>query len=129
MLICQIKTDPLKLGVIGLTHDHVNWILGRPDRGDIKIVGIVETNLELAQHYSTQYGYSMDIVFNTIEEMITASKAEAVAAFGSTYEHLNVVKTCAPLGIHVMVEKPLAVSLKHAKKMKSLARQYNIVKI
>jgi len=122
----QTKTDPLNLGVIGLTHDHVNWILNRLDRGDIKIVGIVETNLELAQRYSTQYGYSMDIVFNTIEEMVTISKAEAVAVFGATYEHLNVVKTCAPLGIHVMVEKPLAVSLKHAKKMKSLARQYNI---
>ena len=71
----QTKTDPLNLGVIGLTHDHVNWILNRLDRGDIKIVGIVETNLELAQRYSTQYGYSMDIVFNTIEEMVTISKA------------------------------------------------------
>jgi len=126
MLKGQTKADPLKLGVIGLTHDHVNWILNRPDGGDIKIVGIVETNQELAQRYSTQYGYSMDIVFNTIEEMLTKSKAEAVAAFGSTYEHLNVVETCAPLGIHIMVEKPLAVSLKHAKKMESLARQYNI---
>lgn len=122
----QSKTGPLNLGIIGLTHDHVNWILGRLNRGDVKIVGIVETNTELAQRYSTQYGYSMDLVFSTIEEMITASTPEAVAAFGSTYEHLIVVETCAPQGIHIMVEKPLAVNLKHAKKMKALADQYNI---
>jgi predicted dehydrogenase len=35
-------------------------------------------------------------------------------------------ETCAPLGIHVMVEKPLAVSLNHAKKMKTLADKYKI---
>src|SRR5690606_40596134 len=47
-------------------------------------------------------------------------------AFGTIYEHLNVVKVCAPKGIHVMVEKPLAVSLDHARKMEALAKKYNI---
>ena len=126
ILMAQTYTEPVKVGIVGLSHDHVHWILGRPERGDIKIVGIVEANQELAQRYATQYGYSMDMVFGTMEEMITAVKPEAVTAFGSIYAHLSVVETCAPLGIHVMVEKPLAVSMKHAKKMESLARQYNI---
>ncbi|MDD8018657.1 MAG: Gfo/Idh/MocA family oxidoreductase, partial [Bacteroidota bacterium] len=120
------KTEPLKIGVIGLTHTHVHWILGRPDRGDIKIVGIVEPNKELAQRYSKEHGFSMNIVYNTMEEMIAAVKPEAVTAFGTIYDHLKVVETCAPLGIHVMVEKPLAVSLEHALKMKALAEKYHI---
>ncbi|MEM9526972.1 MAG: Gfo/Idh/MocA family oxidoreductase, partial [Bacteroidota bacterium] len=33
---------------------------------------------------------------------------------------------CAPLGIHVMVENPLAVSLQHARKMAALARKHDI---
>ncbi len=122
----QTKKEPLKIGVVGLTHTHVHWILGRPDRGDIKIVGIVEPNKDLAKRYSKQHGYSMDIVYNTMEEMITATKPEAVTAFGTIYEHLEVVETCAPLGIHVMVEKPLAVNMDHAKKMKALAEKHNI---
>ncbi len=122
----QTKKEPLKIGVVGLTHTHVHWILGRPDRGDIKIVGIVEPNKDLAKRYSKQHGYSMDIVYDTMEEMITATKPEAVTAFGTIYEHLEVVETCAPLGIHVMVEKPLAVSMDHAKKMKALAEKHNI---
>jgi len=117
---------PLKIGVVGLTHTHVHWILGEKDRDDIQIVGIVEPNRELAKRYSKQHGYSMHIVYNTLEEMIAATQPEAVTAFGTIYEHLNVVEVCAPLGIHVMVEKPLAVSLEHAMKMEALAKKYNI---
>ena len=125
MVAAQAKS-PLKIGVVGLTHTHVHWILGRPDRGDIKIVGIVETNKDLARRYTAQHGLSMDMVFNSMTEMIEKTKPEAVFAFGTIYEHLAVVETCAPLGIHVMVEKPLAVSLDHARKMKKLADKHKI---
>ena len=120
------QDKPIKLGVIGLTHGHVHQILGRKNVGDIKIVGIVEPNKDLAERYTKQHGYSMSIVFNTIESMVKNTKPDAVAAFNSIYEHLEVVEVCAPLGIHVMVEKPLAVSLKHAKKMEKLAKKHNI---
>ena len=120
------QKEPVNVGVVGLTHTHVHWILGREDRSDIQIVGIVEPNRDLAERYSIQHGYPMSIVFNTIEEMITTTQPEAVTAFGTIYEHLKVVEICAPLGIHVMVEKPLAVSLEHAKKMEALANRYNI---
>lgn len=120
------QENALRVGVVGLTHTHVHWILGREDKGDIKIVGIVEPNRELAERYSKQHGYSMDIVFNTMEEMITTTKPEAVTAFGTIYEHLKVVEIAAPKGIHVMVEKPLAVSVEHARKMEALAKKHNI---
>ncbi len=123
---CQAKTEPLQIGIIGLTHSHVHGLLGRPDKGDIKIVGIVEPDRELAKRYAQQYGYSMDIVYNTMAELLASSKPEAVTAFGSTYEHLKVVETFAPLGIHVMVEKPLAVNMQHAIKMSALAKKHNI---
>ncbi len=120
------QTEPLKIGVAGLTHSHVHWILGREDLGDVKIVGIAEPNRELAQRYADQHGFSMDLVYDSLEEMIKATQPEAVTAFGSIYEHLQVVETCAPKGIHVMVEKPLAVSMDHAKKMKALAVKHRI---
>jgi predicted dehydrogenase len=120
------QDKPLEIGVIGLTHGHVNWIFSSEGRKDFKIVGIVEANRELAQRYSKQWGYSMDIVYNSIEELIKATNPEAVTGFGPTYDHLKIVEACAPKGIHVMVEKPLAVSLKHAKKMEALAKKYKI---
>lgn len=119
--------NPVRIGVVGLVHTHVHWILSREDRGDIKIVGIVEPNRALAERYSKQHGYSMEIVFDTMEEMIQKTQPQAVTAFNTIYDHLKVVEVCAPKGIHVMVEKPLAVSLDHAKKMQALAEIHDIL--
>lgn len=127
LLSAPLRSEPpLRVGVIGLVHTHVHWILGREDQGDIEIVGIVEPNRELAAQYSLQHGYSMDIVYNTIEEMVAAQHPQAVTAFNTIYDHLSVVEYCAPRGIHVMVEKPLAVSWEHAQQMAALAQKHNI---
>ena len=115
------------MGVVGLVHTHVHWLLGREASDDLEIVGIVEPNRELAERYSKQHGYSMDIVFDTMEEMIDNTKPEAVTAFNTIYDHLEVVKVCAPKGIHIMVEKPLAVSLDHAREMESIARKHKVM--
>ncbi len=120
------QNNPIKVGVIGLTHSHVHWIFESEKRGDISIAGIVEPNRELASRYSLQHGFSMNIVFNTVEELIKNKDIEAVTAFGNIYDHLSIVETFAPRGIHVMVEKPLAVNLKHAKKMEALAKKHQI---
>ena len=122
----HFEGEPLRVGVVGLVHTHVHWILGREDLGDIEIVGIVEPNTELAQRYADQHGYSMDLVFSSLEEMLEATKPEAVTAFNRIIDHLAVVQSCAPRGIHVMVEKPLAVSWDHAQKMIALADQHKI---
>jgi predicted dehydrogenase len=119
------QKDALKIGIVGLSHSHVHWLLGNK-YDDIEIVGIVEPNKDLAKRYMDQYQMSMELVFDTMELMIRKTKPEAVTAFGSIYEHLEVVEKCAPLGIHVMVEKPLAVSLEHARKMKELADENGI---
>lgn len=122
----QNTKEALKVGIIGLTHTHVHWIFGSEPRGDIEIVGIVEPNKELAQRYANQYKFSMSKVYPTIKQMLDATKPEAVTAFGTIYEHLEVVEAAAPRGIHVMVEKPLAVSMEHAKKMEDLAEKHKI---
>lgn len=126
LLINVLQAAPLRVGIAGLTHTHVHWILGRPDRGDIEIVGIAEPNTALAKRYLEQHGLPISLLFSSLEEMLAKTNPEAVTAFGSIFDHLAVVKACAPRGIHVMVEKPLAVSLDHARQMQALAKQHNI---
>ncbi len=120
------QEEPLKVAVIGLTHTHVHWILGREDRGDIEIVAVVEPNRDLAERYIKQHNMSIDLVYPSMDAMMKSITPEAVTAFGTIYDHLEVVEYFAPKGIHVMVEKPLAVSLDHAKKMEALAKKHNI---
>lgn len=129
LLVIQIQAQqpkPLRIGIDGLTHTHVHGLLSRAKDGDIEIVGIAEANRELAERYLKQYNLPFSLIYPTLTEMLDKCKPEAVSAFNSTYEHLETVKICAPRKIHVMVEKPLAVSMDHAKQMQALAKKHNI---
>jgi predicted dehydrogenase len=121
-----VQKKPLRLAVAGMTHGHISFILGRPDRGDFELVGVAEPNHKLVQQLSKRYKLTAELIYADLEKMLDEVKPEAVVAFGSVYDHLKVVEACAPRGIHVMVEKPLAVSVKHAERMAELARKYQI---
>ncbi len=122
----QTKKEPLKVGVAGLIHGHVGWVLNKAKTGDVEIVGIAEPNQALAEKLSKQYGFSMSLVYPSLDEMLAKTNPEAVTAFNDIYGHMEVVEKCAPKGIHVMVEKPLAMSYDHAKRMKALADKHKI---
>ncbi len=121
-----LQKEPVRIGVAGLTHGHVSWILGREPGDEVQVVGIYEPNHQLAERYSSRFGFPMRLVYSNLEEMLDEVEPEAVTAFNSIYEHLAVVEACAPRGIHVMGEKPLAVSMEHARRMSELARTNGI---
>jgi len=118
--------DPLRIAIAGLSHDHVHWIFGRENPDDIEIAGIYESNPELQRRYATQYNLPDSLFYDDLLVMLDEVQPEAVSAFGPTYDHLAIVEASAPRGIHVMVEKPLAVNLEHANKMGRLADQFGI---
>jgi predicted dehydrogenase len=123
----QSKNDaPLRLAVVGITHGHVPWILGRKGKSDVTLAGIFETDTSLSARYAKQYNLSTDLFYTSLDKMLEAVKPEAVVAFGSIYDHMAAVEACAPRGIHVMVEKPLATNVEHANRMQQLAKKYNI---
>ncbi|MDQ3394971.1 MAG: Gfo/Idh/MocA family oxidoreductase [Bacteroidota bacterium] len=117
---------PIKLGIAGLSHDHVRWIFDREGKSDIEIVGIWESNAMLATKYRNDYKLDGIPFYTKLQEMLDKSKPEAVCAFTSIAGHLEVVEQCAVRGIHVMVEKPLHFSLEHAQIMARLAKQNKI---
>ncbi|HSC39088.1 MAG TPA: Gfo/Idh/MocA family oxidoreductase, partial [Chitinophagaceae bacterium] len=63
---------------------------------------------------------------NDLKELLMAKKPDAVLGYNAVAEHVGIVRICAPLGIPVMVEKPLAATLSQAKEMAALAKQYHI---
>ncbi|HVF28494.1 MAG TPA: Gfo/Idh/MocA family oxidoreductase [Pyrinomonadaceae bacterium] len=122
----EAMNKPLRLAVAGLKHGHAPMILGRTDRGDVRVVGIYEPRREVFDRYAKRYELSSSLYFADLGRMLDEVKPEAVAAFGTTFDHLAVVRACAPRGIHVMVEKPLAVSLQHAEEIEALAKKHRI---
>lgn len=123
----QAQNKPVRIGVDGLSHDHIHGLLtNHKERNDIIIVGIAEPDRNRAEQLAKQYGFDMKIVYDDLPTMIAKTQPEGVVAFNSIYDHLKTVEVCAPKGIHVMVEKPLAVNFEHAKKMKELVEKYEI---
>ncbi len=119
--------DPLRLCVIGLVHGHVEGVLWQArDRDDIQIVGIWEPDRALFDTMAAKFGLDDSLYFDDLTRMLGATKPEAASVMTSTFDHLMAVEACAPLGVHVMVEKPLAVSGEHARAMGGLAREHGI---
>jgi len=123
----QSVTDkPVRIAVAGITHGHAGFILGRKPKPDIELVGIYEPNTDLSKRHAKSFGIKPELFYTDLEKMLKEVKPEAVVAFGSIYDHMMVVEACAPKGIHVMVEKPLATNLAHAQRMQELALKNKI---
>lgn len=122
----SVAQKPIRLAISGMTHGHIAFILGRIDKTDFQLVGAYEPNTELAQRLAKQYNFDPKLIYSDLGNMLDQVKPEAVVAFGSVFEHLATVEACAPRGIHVMVEKPLATTVQQAKRMVELADKYRI---
>jgi predicted dehydrogenase len=132
MLYCgyaNAQTDlrVVRIAVAGTSHGHSGWVLGKKDSQDVIVTGIYERDKMLVDKQVQQFKLDRKLFYDDLNRMLDQLRPEAVVAFGSIYDHLQVVEACAPRGIHVMVEKPLAVSKEHAKRMESLAKKHNIL--
>jgi len=116
----------LKVGVAGLTHDHAHNIMNQFKRGEVIIAGIAEPDQQLIQRYKQRYGLPDSIFYPSLSVLLEHIHPDAVLAYNAISEHLGVVELCAPKGISVMVEKPLATTVKDADRIAVLAKQFHI---
>lgn len=123
----ESKPKPLRLAIVGLVHGHVpGFIEGALSRPDMQLAAIFEPNRTLARQYAARYHVDSTLLYTDLDEMLRKVKPEAVATFTSTFDHRRVVETCSRFGVHVMMEKPLAVSMEHARAMEKAARKGHI---
>ncbi|MEP6539483.1 MAG: Gfo/Idh/MocA family oxidoreductase [Bryobacteraceae bacterium] len=123
LVALSTQAAPLRVGVVGLVHGHVRGFFNRSlGRTDIQVVGIAEPDAALAAAYTGEYKLSPALVSPTVDEMLDRAKPEAVVVFTNTFDHRSVVAACAKRGVHVMMEKPLAVSNEHAEAITQAAR-------
>jgi len=114
---------PLRVAILGLVHGHVHGFLSQYQRSpEIQIVSVVEPDPQLRSAASKRYGFGASQMFADLEEMIGKTHPQAVLVYTNTYDHRQVVETCARHGVHVMMEKPLAVSLEDALAMQKAAQ-------
>jgi predicted dehydrogenase len=67
-----------------------------------------------------------NLFYSSLNDLFAKTNVQAVATFTSTFEHRRVVEICASKHIHVMMEKPLAVNMEHAKAIEAAAKKGRI---
>lgn len=116
----------LRVIVAGLNHNHVNGILSRYNAGKVDIIGIAEPNKALWVKFGKLFRLPDSLFGTDLKSLILKRRPDAVLGYNETAGHLGIVRLCAPLGIPVMVEKPLAANLQEALEIESLATKYKI---
>lgn len=117
------NTGPLRIGVVGLVHGHVEGLLWQAtQRKDIVIVGVFEPDRALFDRMAAKYKLDASVYHASIEAMLDAGRPEAVSVMSSIRDHLAAVEACAPRGVHMLIEKPLAFSAADARRMEELSR-------
>lgn len=126
---------PLRVGIAGLAHGHVGGFLnggalvpagGALHRNDIEIVGITDPDRTLFDKYSQREHLSSKLYYATVDDLITQAHPEAMLVFTSTFGHTQVVEECAKHHVHVLMEKPMAVSYHDALAIKRATQAGNI---
>ncbi|XAM01069.1 Gfo/Idh/MocA family oxidoreductase [Phycisphaeraceae bacterium D3-23] len=119
---------PVRVVVIGATHAHVHWVLNEAARGrdDFELVGVYEPDEDLAGRLLRQHNLDPAIHFTDLDAMFDQTDPEAACLFGSIFDHREHTIFAAERGAHVMVEKPLAVSMEHARAMADAAEQHGV---
>ncbi len=121
------QTKPLRLAIAGLVHGHVRGFLtAAQKRSDVQIVGVFEPDTAVLKKYAQQFGLADNMLFTDLARMLDQTKPDAVSSFTNTYDHPLVVEAAAARHLTVMMEKPLAVSMEHARRIQKAAMHGNI---
>ena len=132
LLVCALMlpfadaiAETTRIGFIGLRHGH-SWRQLQDISGitEAEFVGVAESIPELvkaAKEVQPDAYYASDY-----RNFVKERQPEIVWAFVENNRHLEIVEFLAPLGVHVIFEKPLAGSYRDAVRIQEIARKHGI---
>ena len=109
---------PIRAGVIGVGHlgqHHARLYTSLPGS---QLIGVVDQSIERAQVVAARHGAR---VFRTADELLPHVDVVSIAV--PTSGHYAVAQACLDAGKHVLVEKPIAITLEEAQELVQLAKQ------
>lgn len=112
----------MKVGVIGVGHlgqHHARIYANLPET---VLAGVVDLDPAQAKKIATRQGVPC---FSTYADLLQQVQAVSVAV--PTSAHHSVVKDCLEAGVHVLVEKPIAVTLEEAQELVDCAKHHNLL--
>ena len=128
----------IKAVIIGFSHMHVNEVaLYISEREDMELLAVADVPSKGAEEipplrYTPKWNLQnvkdnyCKKVYDDYKEMLDAEKPDIAFILTENCQKPEVVEECAKRGINVSIEKPIAVSLKEAKKIEKSVKKYGI---
>ncbi|MBI3476011.1 MAG: Gfo/Idh/MocA family oxidoreductase [Acidobacteria bacterium] len=121
------STRPIGLGIVGcgnvMDGAYMPAIQRLQSKGWVQVVGASHTSRERCQPVLDKW--AIPNYFETYQQLCDTPEIDVVVVLTSMKEHGAIARAALRAGKHVLVEKPMAVSLHEAKKMVDLARTSN----
>ncbi len=113
----KIKTAVIGVGYLGKFHAQKYAALP-----DSELVAVCDANTENAHNIANELGVEALTDYNDL-----ISKVDAVSIVVPTQKHYEVAKTCLENGIHVLLEKPITVTVDEAQELVDIAAKNKLV--
>jgi phthalate 4,5-cis-dihydrodiol dehydrogenase len=115
-------SEPLKLGIIGLGRAFTLMLPTFDAHPLIKMVAASDPRAEARERFAREFGAK---IFEDVEALCAEGEVEAVYVASPHQFHVDHVKLAAAHGKHVLVEKPMALSLANGREMIEAAAKAN----
>lgn len=119
--------NPLRtaiLGCGGFATRHAENLLAMPDK--FELVAFCDTNEERARIFAANYGKDRAAIFTDHHEMFKHTQLNLVLICLPPFGHSDEVDCAAKHGIHVFIEKPIALNTEQAWRMAESAENAGI---
>ena len=116
--------NPLRtaiLGCGGFANKHASNFLTLPDQ--FELVAFCDVDQSKAAAYNNQYGRGKAQVFTDQRDLFDRAALDLVVICLPPFGHTDEVERAAERGIHVFIEKPIALSSEHAWRMVEAAER------
>jgi predicted dehydrogenase len=112
------------LGCGGFAHRHAANLMSLPD--DVELTAFCDHHDHNAREFSETYTQGQAEVFTGHREMFEQAGLDLVVICLPPFAHSNEVDLAAQSGVHILMEKPIALSSEHAWRMVEAAESARI---
>jgi predicted dehydrogenase len=117
----RLRAGVVGTGSFGRNHARVYRELADDLTQDVEFVGVVDVDHSRAREVAKEFGTQ---AFGSVADLIS-SGVDAVSVAVPTAYHLDVARKVMQSGVDVLIEKPLASTLKQADELVALAKQHS----
>jgi predicted dehydrogenase len=113
-----------KVGVLGMTHDHVWEHIGTLAQRDDVALSVADVNAPLVDKAKSEYGVARG--YGDYASLLEIEKPDAVLIFADNAGSVEIVELAASHGRPIMLEKPMADSLAGAERIRVAVRKAGV---